>query len=106
MEYAIFIPSAGTDNPVAVLHFAGINVVNLFTAVLLTDPARRVVVLNDPFARRTHLAHSQARLIFTASYDMALPASLLRDLLFGRSILREHRRRQREGKYRGEQHSQ
>src|SRR5713101_5277742 len=100
MQYAIFIPSARTDHPVPVLHFAGIDVVNLFFAVLLTNPARRVVVLNDPFGRRTHLAHGQARLIFTASYDMALPSPLLRDLLFGRSVLREHRRRQRERKYR------
>src|SRR6202049_1480721 len=105
MEYATFIPTARTDHPVPVLHFAGINVVNLFTAVRLTNPARGVVVLNDPFVRRTHLAHGQTRLIFTASYDMALPTPLLRDLLFGRSVLREHRRPQRESKYRGEQQS-
>ena len=37
MEYAIFIPGARTDHPIAVLYLAGIDVVNLFTTVLLTN---------------------------------------------------------------------
>src|SRR5213593_75891 len=38
MEYAILIPSAFGYHPVTVFNLARINVIDLFTAVLLADP--------------------------------------------------------------------
>ena len=40
MEYAIFIQRTRADYSITVFNLAGINVVDLFAAVLLTDPSR------------------------------------------------------------------
>src|SRR4029077_16095897 len=77
VEYAILVPSALADHSITVFNLAGINVVNLLAAVLLTDPSGRSGVGDSPLLVRTHLANGQCRFILTAPDDIALPAILL-----------------------------
>src|SRR5438445_13697919 len=123
MQYAILVVSAYADHTITVLNLAGINVVDLFTVVLLAGPFGRAVVLDRLLGTRAPLTNGQGRFILIASRDNALPAglrgllslfsflslllggSLLRFLLFG-ALLREQRRRQREGKHQREQQSE
>ena len=98
MKYAIIAPSALADHAIIILNLADINVIDLFAAVLLTNPVRRAVVLDGLLEARAHLTNRQRRFILTASYDMTLPARPLRELRLGGSLLREPRRGQREGK--------
>src|SRR5438445_1365784 len=116
VKFALLVVSAPADHPITVLNLAGINVVDLFTAVLLTGPLGRTVVVDDLLSARAPLTNGQRRFILIATRDHALPArllrglllslllggSLLRFLLFG-ALLREYRHRQREDKYRREQ---
>src|ERR1700680_1770860 len=77
VEYAILAPSALADHSITVFNLAGINIVNLLAAVLLTDPLRRAVVSDVPLLARTPLAKGQSRFILTPPDDIPLPAILL-----------------------------
>ena len=46
MEFAVLVVGASADHPITVLNLAGINLVDLFAAMLLTDPLGRAVVVN------------------------------------------------------------
>src|SRR5678815_527224 len=99
MEHTSLFPGALADYAVSVLNLAGVDVVDVFVAVVLTDPLRRAVILDCHFgAGRFGLTYSQRRLVRIASHDGTLPPGLFRHLLFGRSLLPEHRCRQRKGK--------
>jgi len=57
VENAILIPGARADHSITVFNLAGINLVDLFAAVLLTNPVRRAVVLDGLLDARTHLTN-------------------------------------------------
>src|ERR1700682_490383 len=94
-EHAILVPGALADHSITVFNLAGINIVSLLAAVLLTDPSGRAVVSDGLLLARTHLANGQCRFILTAPDDIALPAILLCHfvhLLLGGSRLPEQQR--------------
>ena len=77
VQYAVLIPSPLDDDAVSVFHLGNINVVDLFAAMFLTDPARGAIILNRLLVLGTHLANGQSRLIFAATNDMTFPAPFL-----------------------------
>src|SRR5882672_545323 len=103
MDYGVLVRSAPANHEVPVFNLAGVNVVDLFVAVILTDPFRRAVVYTGPLCTPARLTKRQRRLLLTASLNPTFHARLLR---FGRILLREYRRCQREDKYRREQQSE
>src|SRR5437667_8099396 len=62
VKYA-FVPNASGDHPITIFDLAGINVVDLFAAVLLADPPSRAVVMHGPLIRSTYLPNCQTGLI-------------------------------------------
>src|SRR3989442_10761390 len=76
-----FVPNASGDHPITIFDLAGINVVDLFAAVLLADPPSRAVVMDGPFIRSTYLRNCQSGLIRIVPDDISLPAALLRHLI-------------------------
>src|SRR5438874_3629348 len=103
VEYALLLPSAFDDHSIAIFNLGGINVVDLFAAVPLTDPLRRAVILNGHLSGAAPLTNRECRFVRTAPNHRTIPAGLLRGLFLGGSLLREHCRHQRKGKYRREQ---
>src|SRR5215470_6218539 len=106
MEYAGLVKSARANDVVIVFNFCGVNVVDFLVAVILTDPFRRAVVHNFPLDTRLpyiriRCTNSETRIILAASNDFTFHASRL---LLVRGLLREHCRRQREGKRQHQQH--
>ena len=53
MKYTILVPSTLADHPIIVLDLGSIDVVDLFAAVLLTDPLGRAVLLDRLLDVRT-----------------------------------------------------
>src|SRR6267143_1951546 len=102
VDYAALLRGALANHIVPVINLAGVNVVDLLVAVILTHPFRRAVVRTGLLYTPTHLTNSQSRVLLTGCFNSTFPARLLR---LG-SLLREHRRCQREGKYRSEQQSE
>src|SRR5205814_6586572 len=103
VEYALLLPSAFDDHSIAIFNLGGINVVDLFAAVPLTDPLRRAVILNGHLSGAAPLTNRECRFVRTAPNHRTIPEGLLRGLFLGGSLLREHCRHQRKGKYRREQ---
>lgn len=93
VECAVFAPSTQADHPIIVLNLAGIDVVHLFTVVLLTGPLGRAVVTDSLLDIRAPRTNRQGRFILIASGDDTLAAGLLRGHRFRRfrALLREHR---------------
>src|SRR4029077_3444983 len=78
VDYAGTGRSALANHEVPVFNLAGVNVVDLLVAVILTDPFRRTVVRTGLLYTPTRLSNSQSRLLLTASFHSTFPARLLR----------------------------
>src|SRR5207248_2634535 len=77
VEHAVLVPSSHADHPVVVIDLASIDVVDFLAAMLLTSEFGRAVVRDRLLHARAPPTNCQRGLIFIASGDNTLPASLL-----------------------------
>jgi hypothetical protein len=71
VQYALLLPSTRADHAIIILNLTGINVVNFFATVLLTDPSRRAVVLDGYLSGPAPLTNGQCRLISIQHFLLA-----------------------------------